>query len=52
MKLSGEFPVKLLCQVMGIQRSSFYNWKKHLSNPSERTMNLVGKILLFQEYHK
>jgi transposase InsO family protein len=36
---------------MGIQRSSFYNWKKHLSNPAERTKTLVRSILLFQEYH-
>ncbi len=51
MELSGEFPVKLLCDTMGIQRSSFYNWKKHLSNPSGRAKNLVSNILLFQEYH-
>lgn len=37
---------------MGIQRSSFYSWKKNLSNPSERTKNLVNNILLFQEYHQ
>ncbi len=51
MELSGEFPVKLLCEVMGIQRSSFYNWKKHLSNPSEREKSLVNNIILFREYH-
>ena len=51
MELSGEFPVKLLCDAMGIQRSSFYNWKKCLSNPSDRTKNLVSNILLFQQYH-
>lgn len=51
MELSGEFPVKLLCEIMGIQRSSFYSWKKKLSAPSERTKSLVDNILLFQEYH-
>lgn len=51
MELSGEFPVKLLCDTMGVQRSSFYNWKKHLSSPSEHTKNLVSNILLFQQYH-
>ena len=51
MELSGEFPVKLLCDTMGVQRSSFYNWKKRLSNPSEHTKNLVSNILLFQQYH-
>ena len=51
MELSGEFPVKLLCETMGIQRSSFYSWKKRLSDPSDRTRNLVNNILLFQEYH-
>ena len=43
--------MKLLCELMGIQRSSFYSWKKNLSNPSNRTKNLVSNILLFEEYH-
>ncbi len=51
MELSGEFPVKLLCEIMGIQRSSFYSWKKHLSDPPERTRAFVSNILLFQECH-
>lgn len=51
LELSGEFPVKLLCETMEIQRSSFYNWKKRLSNPANHTRNLVSNILLFQEYH-
>ena len=51
MELSGEFPVKTLCRIMGIQRSSFYAWKKKLSMPTERKKNLIGNILLFQEYH-
>ena len=45
------FPVKLLCEMMGIQRSSFYNWKAHLSKPSEREKTLVAAIMLFKEYH-
>ena len=52
MELSGAFPVKLLCQTMGMQRSSFYAWKKHLSHPSDREKNLTSNILLFQEYHQ
>lgn len=36
---------------MGIQRSSFYAWKKHLSQPSEREKNLASNVRLFQEYH-
>ena len=51
MELSGEFPVKLLCRVMGITRSSFYAWKKKLSNPSERTKQFINHIALFKEYH-
>ena len=35
----------------GIQRSSFYAWKKKLSNPSDRAKSLVSNVLLFQEYH-
>ena len=51
MELSGLFPVKLLCETMGILRSSFYSWKKHLSAPSERVRNFIGNVRLFQEYH-
>ena len=51
MELSGEFPVKLLCKYMGINRSSFYYWKKRLNNPSSRTRNLIDNIKLFEEYH-
>lgn len=36
---------------MEIQRSSFYNWKKHISNPSGRSQNLLNNVMLFQEYH-
>ena len=35
----------------GIQRSSFYAWKKKLSNPSDRAKSLVSNVLMFQEYH-
>ncbi len=51
MELSGEFPVKRLCETMDIRRSSFYSWKKQLSNPSGRAKAFVSNILLFQEYH-
>ena len=44
-------PVKLMCEMMGIQRSSFYNWKARLSNPSDREKALVASIMLFKEYH-
>ena len=51
LELSGEFPVNLLCEAMGINRSSFYYWKKMLSNPAPRTKALVENIQLFKEYH-
>ena len=51
LELSGKFPVNMLCEEMGINRSSFYYWKEHLSNPAPRTRNLVRAIALFQEYH-
>jgi putative transposase len=50
--LSAEFPVKLLCKAMKIQRSSFYAWKKRLSNPCERERKLAQNILLFKKYHE
>lgn len=43
--------MKILCKAMGIQRSSFYAWKKHLSHPSEREKSLASNVRLFQEYH-
>lgn len=51
MELSGAFPVKSLCEMMDIRRSSFYAWKKRLSRPSGRTKDLVSNIRLFQAYH-
>ena len=51
MELSGCFPVKLLCETMGVKRNSFYNWKKRLSDPSNRERSLISNIALFREYH-
>lgn len=51
LELSGAFPVKLLCETMNINRSSFYYWKKHLNSPAPRTKSLVDNIQLFWEYH-
>lgn len=51
LELSGEFPVKLLCEITGIQRSSFYNWKNSIDNPTERKKRLANNIILFQSYH-
>lgn len=49
--LSGEFPVKLLCQTMGVQRSSYYNWRKRLLTPSPRMKSLLSNVALFEAYH-
>ena len=51
MELSGEFPVKLLCEAMGIQRSSVYNWKKTLRNPPAKTKAFLENCQLFFQYH-
>ena len=51
MELSGQFPVQLLCERIGIPRSSFYHWKKSVEHPSKQKKRLVQSILLFQEYH-
>ena len=52
MELSGEYPVKLLCELAGVHRNSFYAWKKRLSTPANRTRELINNIMLFQEYHR
>ena len=49
--MSGRFSVKLLCELMGIRRSSFYNWKRHLSRPAQRTKQYIENISLFSAYH-
>ena len=43
--------VKILCETMGVNRSSFYYWKIHLGDPSPRIKNLIDSIQLFQEYN-
>lgn len=37
---------------MDVNRSSFYYWKSHLNNPSQRTKCLIKNIILFKEYHE
>ena len=51
LELSGDFPAHLLCEKMGLQRSSFYNWEHTLAHPSERTKALLNDLALFKEYH-
>ena len=52
MELSGTFPVKKLCDVLGINRSGFYKWKKRLEHPSPRLKSFVNDLILFREYHE
>lgn len=51
MELSGQFPVKYLCEVLSINRSGFYKWKHRLEHPSNRMKSFVSDIALFKEYH-
>lgn len=50
--MSSEFSVKRLCDVLLVNRSSFYKWKHRLEHPSERLKTLVGNVMLFREYHE
>lgn len=52
MELSSEFPIKRICDVMGVNRSGFYKWKHRLENPSKRVLSFVSDIALFREYHE
>ena len=52
MELSGTFPVQKLCNVLGINRSGFYKWKKRLEHPSPRLKSFVHDLILFREYHE
>ena len=51
MELSSQFPVKKLCEVMDVNRSGFYKWKKRLEHPSGRLRSFVSNVMLFKEYH-
>ena len=51
LELSGFFPVIILCAVMGIPRSSFYNWKHTLLEPSDRERAFAENVILFSAYH-
>jgi len=51
MELSTQFPIKHLCDVLDINRSGFYKWKKRLEHPSERLKTYVSNLMLFKEYH-
>ena len=51
MELSGQFPVKYLCNVLSINRSGFYKWKNRLEHPSDRMKSFISDIVLFKEYH-
>lgn len=51
LELSAQFPVKRLCEIMSVNRSGFYNWKKRLENPSAKIKILVDNVLLFKGYH-
>lgn len=49
MELSAQFSVKHLCDVLDINRSGFYKWKKRLEHPSERLKTYVSNLMLFKE---
>ena len=51
MELSAQFPIKKLCEIMDVNRSGFYKWKKRLEHPSERLQTFISNLMLFKEYH-
>lgn len=51
MELSAQFPVKKLCDVLNVNRSGFYKWKKRLEHPSDRLKSFISNLQLFKEYH-
>ena len=52
MDLSGIFPVKILCEVLGINRSGFYKWKNRLERPSAKMRSFIQDVQVFKEYHE
>lgn len=52
MELSGQFPVKQLCDILSVNRSGFYKWKRRLENPSPKLKSFIQDVQIFDEYHK
>lgn len=48
MEMSSQFPVKHLCDVLDINRSGFYKWKKRLEKPSDKLKTLVSNLILLR----
>lgn len=44
--------MKVLCDVLGVNRSGFYQWKYRLEHPSDRLKRFADHLLLFKEYHQ
>ena len=51
-ELSSLFPVKKLCDVLDVNRSGFYKWKKRLENPSDKMKSFIQDVSIFKEYHE
>ncbi|MBQ1745634.1 MAG: IS3 family transposase [Clostridiales bacterium] len=51
-ELSGDFPVKKLCDVLGVNRSGFYKWKNRLEKPSAKMKSFIQDVQIFKEYHE
>lgn len=51
--LYGSYPVKTICDVMGIKRDGFYKYIKRISSPPspQRALRTL-RMHLFKEYHK
>ena len=49
--LSKLFPVQKLCELMDLNRSSYYKWKYRLLHPSEKLIQRERDIELFKKYH-
>lgn len=50
-KLSSEFSINKLCQIMNVNRSGLYKWRNNMLNPSPKLLKRNADIALFKEYH-
>ena len=49
--LSSYYPVLKLCEIMNLNRSSFYKWRARMNKPSEKILKRNSDIIIFKEYH-
>lgn len=50
-ELSKNYSIKILCEIMNVNRSSYYKWLKRKNNPSQKILQREKDIILIKKIH-